>query len=66
MSSTEINGMIEEAMAGVRIVACGRCHLRGMVGLPSLSATCPDCGGSGRTTTNELEIPNEVEPRTAR
>lgn len=46
----ETDNLIEEAFAGVNIVACERCHGTGRVGLSTLSTTCPDCAGDGRTT----------------
>ncbi len=45
------------ALEGVRIVVCGRCKGLGRLGRASnpLRCACPECGGAGETTTNELE-----------
>lgn len=58
-----IEELIADAMAGVEIVLCDYCHGDGEVGLPSLRATCPQCRGAGRTTTNELEVPHDADNR---
>jgi hypothetical protein len=54
--------LIEAALAGVAVTVCRRCHGWGIVGLPSLSSGCPDCGGRGLTTTNELEMSDDAHP----
>lgn len=52
--------LLRRAMAGVRIVPCGRCDAEGMIGLPSLRIPCVDCGGSHLTTTR-LEMDRAAE-----
>lgn len=48
--------IIERAMAGVYLTICGRCEGAGEIGLPSLRATCPVCGGCGLTVTNQPKV----------
>jgi len=55
MTVTSIRELIDGAMEGVAIAVCDRCRGWGKVGLPSCCTQCPECRGSGRTTTNELE-----------
>lgn len=55
MSIVSVEALIRDAMSGVQVILCARCRGWGKVGLPSLCCTCPECRGSGRTTTNERE-----------
>jgi DnaJ-class molecular chaperone len=52
---TDIRTLIDTAMATVRISVCERCRGEREIGLPTLRAPCPGCGGRGLSTTSELE-----------
>ena len=47
--------LIDRALEGVRVVICSRCKGWGTIGLESMHCQCFVCGGSGKTTTSELE-----------
>lgn len=50
------NALIERWAEGISLAICRRCRGWGVVGLITLQATCPQCGGSGRI----VEVPDAV------
>ena len=55
MSNSEGRALLENALEGVRIVACPTCRCEGRVGSGPLRVTCPTCRGGGLTTERPSE-----------
>lgn len=51
----DLFAQVDDALEGVRIIACKQCHGTGWVGKLSLPSVCPHCLGGGKESTNDNE-----------